>query len=70
MYAGVSFKGNLSINLIVDSAVNNARVGALHNLLLKHGFIINFVKVIDKVPHNGCRLKKKTTKLRKRSYLG
>jgi ribosomal protein S11 len=66
----VKFKGNLNINLIVGSAVNSARISTLYNLLLKSGFIVSFVKIADKIPHNGCRLKKKTTKLRKRTYLG
>ena len=69
MCVKVNFKGDFNINLILEGAVNSARIESLYNLLLKWGFIVNFVKVVDKIPHNGCRLKKKTSKLRKRSYL-
>ena len=66
----VNLAGNRNINLILEGAFNSARLELIYNQLLKWEFIVVFVKVVDKIPHNGCRSKVKKTKLRKRSYLG
>ena len=61
--------GNKNINLILDGAINSSKVELVYDQLLKWDFIIVFVRIVDKIPHNGCRPKVKRTKMRKRTYL-
>jgi len=70
MKINAKLRGNHNINVILEGALNSSRVDLVYNQLLKWEFIIIFVKVVDKIPHNGCRSKVKHTKLRKRTYLG
>ena len=60
---------NRKINLILEGAVNAARLNLVYKHLLSCRLLIVLVKTISKIPHNGCRAKVKRTKLRKRSYL-
>jgi len=61
--------GNKNINLILDGAINGTKINLVYDQLLKWGFTIVFVRIMDKIPHNGCRPKVKKTKIRKKSYL-
>jgi ribosomal protein S11 len=71
-YFGVNtdLSKNRNINLIVSGAVNKAKISLIYVQLLNFKFIIGFLRVVDKTPHNGCRLKVKMGKLRKCRYLG
>jgi ribosomal protein S11 len=62
--------GNNSINLILEGAYNKTRVKLIYNQLLKWDFVVVYFRIVDKIPHNGCRSKVKKTKLVKRFYLG
>lgn len=66
----IDLSKNRNINLIVSGAINKAKLSLIYTHLLNLNFIIGVLRVVDKVPHNGCRLKVKRTKLRKRSFLG
>lgn len=61
--------GNKQINLILDGAINMTKLTLVYNQLLKCDFIIVFVRIVDKIPHNGCRAKIKNTGIRRRGYL-
>lgn len=61
--------GNKYINLILDGAINGTKINLVYDQLLKWGFTVVLVRIVDKIPHNGCRPKVKKTKIRKKSYL-
>jgi ribosomal protein S11 len=61
--------GSGKISLILDGAFNLSRVNLIYEQLLKWGFIIIFVRVLDKLPHNGCRAKVKKSRIKKYRYL-
>ena len=65
---GVS--GHRNIDLIIEGAVNRSKANLVYYELLKYNFIIGFIRIVDKISHNGCRSKVKNTNLRKRRYLG
>jgi len=66
----VNLEGNFNINIILAGAVNKSKLSLVYNQLSALNFIIQFIDIADKVPHNGCRMKVKRTQLRKRAYLG
>lgn len=68
MSTKINLMGNFHINLILEGAINKSRLILVYNQL--SNFIINFVRILDRIPHNGCRMKVKRTQLRKRVYLG
>ena len=65
-----NLRGNYNLNLILEGAFNVARIELVYNQLLAWQFVIVFMRLVDKIPHNGCRSKVKKTNLRERRYLG
>ncbi len=57
------------INVILEGTFNQSRIDLVYNELVKSGFIVVFIRIREKISHNGCRSKIRITKLRTRSYL-
>jgi len=64
----VNLKGNYWINLNLEGALNSSQVNLVYTQLAKWQFKIRFVRLFDRIAHNGCRPKVKRVKLRKYRY--
>jgi hypothetical protein len=61
---------NSFLSLILEGALNPNKANLIYDQLLKWKFIVVFVRVVDKIPHNGCRAPGKIARVRKSRYLG
>jgi ribosomal protein S11 len=66
----IRLKNNKNINLILGGALNRSRINLIYNKLLSYGLTVVFIKIVDSIPHNGCRQKAKKIKQLRRRYLG